>query len=121
MLALIAMLSMLYFLAVRERAQGLPLGPPSGYLGNGRFDMPDEPYRRFAELAKSYGPIFSFRLGHTPVIGALGAASFTLSYTFAETQVIVVNSAKVAWDLLEKRGEIYSSRPRNIMGCVLLS
>ncbi|EIM81953.1 cytochrome P450 [Stereum hirsutum FP-91666 SS1] len=63
--------------------------------------MPDEPYRRFAELAKSYGSIFSFRLGHTPVI--------------------VVNSAKVAWDLLEKRGEIYSSRPRNIMGQEIMS
>ncbi|KAF7798027.1 hypothetical protein EIP86_009239 [Pleurotus ostreatoroseus] len=81
--------------------QRLPPGPPSGYLGKGRFDMPAEPYRRFKELAAEYGTIFSFRLGHTPVI--------------------VINTAKAAWDLLEKRGEIYSSRPRNIMGQEILS
>ena len=28
----------------------------------------------------------------------------------------VLNTAKAAWDLLDKRGDIYSSRPRNIMG-----
>ena len=33
----------------------LPPGPPSGYLGKGRFDMPAEPYKRFMELAKAYG------------------------------------------------------------------
>lgn len=77
LLVLIATILGLYFLASRGHAQNLPPGPPSGFLGNGRFDMPDEPYRRFAELAKSYGSIFSFRLGHTPVIGAFGVASST--------------------------------------------
>lgn len=76
-LALIATILTLYFFAIRGHAQNLPPGPPSGFLGNGRFDMPDEPYRRFAELAKTYGSIFSFRLGHTPVIGVYGVASYT--------------------------------------------
>ncbi|KAI0032975.1 cytochrome P450 [Vararia minispora EC-137] len=63
--------------------------------------MPPEPYKRFMELTKVYGPIFSFYLGRTPVI--------------------VLNNGKAAWDLLEKRGEIYSSRPRNIMGQEIMS
>ena len=28
---------------------------------------------------------------------------------------VVIGKAKVAWDLLDKRGEIYSDRPRLIM------
>jgi cytochrome P450 len=37
------------------------------------------------------------------------------------TPTIILGSAKAAWDLLEKRGAIYSSRPRFIMGGELLS
>ena len=33
---------------------------------------------------------------------------------------LVVNNMKSAYDLLDKRGEIYSSRPRNIMGYVTI-
>lgn len=33
-----------------------------------------------------------------------------------ERDIAVVNNMKSAYDLLDKRGEIYSSRPRNIMG-----
>jgi hypothetical protein len=67
----------------------LPPGPPSGRLGEGRFDMPKEPYRRFDELAKEYGmsfytesqlvlccrltnmegSLFSFNIGNKPVVG----------------------------------------------------
>lgn len=37
------------------------------------------------------------------------------------TPTIILGSAQAAWDLLEKRGAIYSSRPRFIMGGELLS
>ena len=37
------------------------------------------------------------------------------------TPTILLGSAQAAWDLLEKRGAIYSSRPRFIMGQELLS
>lgn len=37
------------------------------------------------------------------------------------TPTIVLGSAQAAWDLLEKRGAVYSSRPRFIMGGELLS
>lgn len=37
------------------------------------------------------------------------------------TPTIILGSAQAAWDLLEKRGAKYSSRPRFIMGSELLS
>lgn len=37
------------------------------------------------------------------------------------TPTIILGSAQAAWELLEKRGAIYSSRPRFIMGSELLS
>ena len=37
------------------------------------------------------------------------------------TPTIILGSAQAAWDLLEKRGSKYSSRPRFIMGGELLS
>lgn len=37
------------------------------------------------------------------------------------TPTILLGSAQAAWDLLEKRGAVYSSRPRFIMGGELLS
>ncbi|EIM82551.1 uncharacterized protein STEHIDRAFT_161088 [Stereum hirsutum FP-91666 SS1] len=46
----------------------------------------------FDDLAKKYGEICSFQLGRT--------------------SIVVLSSARLAWELLEKRGDIYSSRPR---------
>lgn len=37
------------------------------------------------------------------------------------TPTIILGSAQAAWDLLEKKGSIFSSRPRFIMGGELLS
>ncbi|KAI8996407.1 hypothetical protein BD414DRAFT_527269 [Trametes punicea] len=45
------------------------------------------------------GPVVCFYLGRTPVI--------------------LLGTAQAAWDLLDKRSEIYSGRPRSIMAYVL--
>lgn len=55
----------------------------------------------FRELNQQYGDVVYLQMGPTPTI--------------------ILGSAKAAWDLLEKRGAIYSSRPRFIMGGELLS
>lgn len=60
-----------------------------------------QPWRWFQELNKEYGDVVYMQLGPTPTI--------------------ILGSAQAAWDLLEKRGAIYSSRPRFIMGGELLS
>ncbi|TFY62175.1 hypothetical protein EVG20_g6798 [Dentipellis fragilis] len=85
-----------------RKPQNLPPGPPSGILGDHHLQVPDlEPYKKFAEWAKQYGPIISFWFGRTPVI--------------------VLHSYQAATDLLDKRGEVYSSRPRSIIGQEILA
>ncbi|KAK0649971.1 cytochrome P450 [Cercophora newfieldiana] len=60
-----------------------------------------KPWLWFEQLNKEYGDVVYLQLGPTPTI--------------------ILGSAQAAWDLLEKRGSIYSSRPRFIMGGELLS
>ncbi|KAI0844809.1 cytochrome P450 [Daldinia vernicosa] len=60
-----------------------------------------KPWLWFRELNKEYGDVVYLQMGPTPTI--------------------ILGSAQAAWDLLEKRGAKYSSRPRFIMGGELLS
>ncbi|KAJ3859432.1 cytochrome P450 [Lentinula novae-zelandiae] len=75
-----------------------PLGIP--ILGN-LFQMPTQiPWIYFQKFSQSYGPIISFNVvGHT---------------------VVVLNSHKSAYELLELRSTLYSDRPRFIMAGELL-
>ncbi|PCD34812.1 hypothetical protein AU210_007407 [Fusarium oxysporum f. sp. radicis-cucumerinum] len=60
-----------------------------------------KPWLWFQELSQQYGDVVYLQLGPTPTI--------------------ILGSAQAAWDLLEKRGAVFSSRPRFIMGGELLS
>ncbi|KAK3354060.1 cytochrome P450 [Lasiosphaeria hispida] len=60
-----------------------------------------KPWLWFLDLHQQYGDVVYLQSGPTPTI--------------------ILGSAQAAWDLLEKRGAIYSSRPRFIMGGELLS
>ncbi|KAK4096660.1 cytochrome P450 [Parathielavia hyrcaniae] len=60
-----------------------------------------KPWVWFRELNQRYGDVVYLQMGPTPTI--------------------ILGSAQAAWDLLEKRGAVYSSRPRFIMGGELLS
>ena len=64
------------------------------------------------------GHIFSFVIGNKVVIGNSVPYAIPKMSSYHSPVLIVLNTAQVAWDLLEKRGEIYSSRPRSIMGYV---
>ncbi|TFK32108.1 cytochrome P450 [Crucibulum laeve] len=76
-----------------------PLGLP--WIGN-RHELPAiKPWKKFAEWSKRYGPVTSIFLGSTPVI--------------------ILGTAQPAWDLLEKRSDIYSSRPRFVVAGEILS
>ncbi|ETW77258.1 cytochrome P450 monooxygenase 4 [Heterobasidion irregulare TC 32-1] len=78
----------------RRRTSGLPYPPgplPLPLIGN-VFDIPKrKAWETYAQWAKQYGDLMS--------IQALGQTA------------VIVNSAKIARDLLEKRGSIYSDRP----------
>ncbi|KAJ7116691.1 cytochrome P450 [Mycena epipterygia] len=94
-------LLLLYILALKGvwvnlRHAKLPPGPTRRILGDNRADVPISYFwKTFRSWHTKYGPVVSLYLGRTPVI--------------------VLGTAEAAHDLLEKRGDIYSGRPRNIV------
>ncbi|KAI0264199.1 cytochrome P450 [Gloeopeniophorella convolvens] len=102
-LAIILFSYILWALHDHRKRRGLPYPPgPRGWpiIGN-LFDIPKkDSYIKYTEVAKQYGEITSFR-----VFGK---------------RIVVVNSTKIAKDLFERRGDIYSDRPglpiREMMG-----
>ncbi|KEZ46554.1 Uncharacterized protein SAPIO_CDS0349 [Scedosporium apiospermum] len=80
---------------LRRHRSELPPGPKTLKVGIRK------PWLWFHELTKEYGDVVYLQMGPTPTI--------------------ILGSAQAAWDLLEKRGAIYSSRPRFVMGGELLS
>ncbi|KAJ7895083.1 cytochrome P450 [Mycena leptocephala] len=80
----------------------LPPGPPRHFLRDNRADFPLSYFwKTFQSWHQKYGPVVSFYLGPIPVI--------------------VLGTADAAHDLLDKKGEIYSGRPRQIVGHEILS
>ncbi|KAJ7224125.1 cytochrome P450 [Mycena pura] len=80
----------------------LPPGPPRRFFRDNRKDIPPfQFWKTFTLWNKQHGPVISFYLGGKPVV--------------------VLGTAEAAHDLLEKKGEIYSGRPRNIIGHEILS
>lgn len=71
----------------------MPPGPrPLPFVGN-KFDIPkSHPWIQFQKWSQIYGPIFTLWLGRRPTV--------------------IVSDPEVAVDLLEKRSNKYSSRPR---------
>ncbi|KAJ7108066.1 cytochrome P450 [Mycena crocata] len=94
----------LVLLVLRPKKQkDLPPGPaPTSWLvGNRNQVPPQKPWRWFQELNDQYGPVVYLQMGRTPTI--------------------VLGTAQAAWDILEKKSPVTSSRPRFIMGQEILS
>ncbi|RFU29884.1 hypothetical protein B7463_g6479, partial [Scytalidium lignicola] len=74
----------------------MPPGPiPLPFVGN-KFQMPvSKPWVKFQEWSKIYGPIFTVWSGRRPTL--------------------VISDPNVAVDLMEKRSQKYSSRPRLVV------
>jgi cytochrome P450 len=77
--------------------RGLPPGPARlPFIGN-IHQLPEQnPWRTYQEWSKKYGPVFSLRVGLDTIV--------------------MLNNHEAARDLLDKRSNIYSSRPRLVMG-----
>lgn len=109
-----ALLFLLAFRAIRDyrrRRRGLPYPPsprPLPIIGN-LLDIP----RKFSWLAYTN---FSKTHGSQPFFATVLLSSLTrvpgdiLSFHIFGQVIVVLNSAKVAKDLFEKRGAIYSDR-----------
>lgn len=98
-LAVVALLLLgwcLYHFAFKKRQLPLPPGPPKlPIIGNLHQAPTSWPWRTYQDWTKQYGPIFSVQYGIH--------------------QVIILGSHQAAHDLLNKRSNIYSSRPRSVM------
>ncbi|KAF2468113.1 cytochrome P450 [Lindgomyces ingoldianus] len=89
-------LFILYCIAQKRRRGRLPPGPPRiPILGNLHQAPKDAPWRTFDQWIQKYGPL--------------------VSADFGGTTVILVGDFATARDLLGKRANIYSSRPRMVM------
>lgn len=79
-----------------RRDPHIPPGPPRlPFIGNLHQAPTELPWRTFHEWSKKYGPIISAQFGGT-------------------TMIMIANAA-IARELLDKRGNIYSDRPRMVM------
>ncbi|KAL4972955.1 cytochrome P450 [Aspergillus desertorum] len=93
---------LLYFLLfkkslTKERSAPLPPGPPRKPLIGNLRDLPSPDQKNWLHFLchkDAYGPISSLTV-------------------FGQT-IVILNDARVAFDLLEKRSNIYSSRPRMV-------
>ncbi|KAJ9608029.1 hypothetical protein H2200_007017 [Cladophialophora chaetospira] len=84
-----------YFRASHKKK--LPPGPPRlPIIGNLHQAPEHNPWRTYQEWSKQYGPIFSLQYGLSTII--------------------MLGTHEAAHDLLDKRSNIYSSRPRVVMG-----
>jgi len=74
----------------------LPPGPrPLPFIGN-KLSIPRrQPWLQFEEWSKQYGPIFTLWIGRKPTL--------------------IISDPQVAADLMEKRSNKYSSRPRMVV------
>ncbi|KAI0085091.1 cytochrome P450 [Irpex rosettiformis] len=92
----LAILSTAILILRRKRLHTLPPGPRGWpFIGN-LFDLHQEfPWITYSKWSKTYGDIVFLRVVSTPLL--------------------IVSSADVALELMDKRSAIYSSRPTSIM------
>ena len=88
--------------SIGRRPKDLPPGPPTVPILGNMLQMPiRDPHIQFTKWAGEYGPIYSLIIG--------------------TSTVIVLSSDTVVKDLLDKRSNIYSDRPKNYVGMELAS
>jgi len=83
-------------LRLRQARSRLPPGPTGWPIIGNLFDIPTEhSWFKYTEWGEQYGPMTYVNVGGLPMI--------------------IINSHRIAYDLLAKRGAIYSNRPRAVM------
>ncbi|KAJ7940382.1 cytochrome P450 [Mycena leptocephala] len=96
--ALVGLLSIPLWLSMR-RKKSLPPGPHGLPLLGSILSLGREPWITFTEWQHQYGPLFYLTIAGMPVL--------------------VINTQKVAADILDRRSVISSDRPRNIVSEII--
>ncbi|KAI0757948.1 cytochrome P450 [Fomes fomentarius] len=103
--AALAGLAVIYVLNLIVRGiltrRKLPPGPPGIPILGNIWDVKGKAWLQYTQWARTYGPIFSLNMAGTPII--------------------ILNTHKVAADLLDRRSTIYSDRPKSIMAGEILT
>ncbi|KAF7342026.1 Cytochrome P450 [Mycena venus] len=95
--SLLILLAILWRRIISPQRLPLPPGPPRKFITGNLHQLPtSQPWLKYAEWAKEYGPILSLHTFHT--------------------RLIILNSFKTTTDLLNSRSAIYSDRPISWMG-----
>ena len=103
---------------IRSPFRKLPPGPPGLPILGNALSLRTAQWEVFTKWKKKYGTS-SFTS-----IGILLSNDFSLGdvvhITALGQRIVILNSRKVATDLLDRRGGIYSDRPRNIVAAQIL-
>ncbi|KAJ7702909.1 hypothetical protein B0H14DRAFT_3527087 [Mycena olivaceomarginata] len=103
-----------------KRRLPLPPGPPRGYITGNLHQLPtSQPWLKYADWAKEHGSPLSLH-SHSPthsshLIPNQPRTGPIISLRVFHRTEIILNSAKVATDLLDARSLIYSDRPPSWM------
>ena len=99
----LAVCSTIPFFLFQNKPANLPPEVEGGswWSGNRKQIARPKPWLLLEEWSKIYGPMYTMWTGKKPTI--------------------VINSARIATDLLDKRSGIYSSRPRFIVAVRLIT
>ena len=110
----VGLASIYAFRIIKSYRKGkLPPGPKGlPFLGN-LFQLSFMPWKEFEVWKKQYGTAT-----HSSVVSMLISYAGPLVYlTVGGQGILVLNTHQVAADLLDRRGHIYSDRPRMISKC----
>ncbi|KAI0085089.1 cytochrome P450 [Irpex rosettiformis] len=92
----LAILSITVIVLRRNRLRPLPPGPPGWPIIGNLFDLQQEfPWITYSNWSKTYGNIMFMRALTTPML--------------------IVSSPDIAFDLMDKRSAIYSSKPTSVV------